>query len=162
MTERKSLKGTTHHKCTNGEFDLRINQIYELLMIGEHRQGIVRYCTEQWGGVSERQIDKYIERANEKIDEWADKQMAASLKKSIARRDDLLRRAIKKGEIQVALEILKDKDKLLSNYPDERTRHILEGKVQTENVKAPDLSDLPNDVLLKVIEKIGNDKPAAS
>lgn len=159
MKERKTTKGTTHHKCTDGELTVRINQIYELLLIGEHRQGILRYCTENWQ-ISERMVDQYIAMANEKIEAWSDKQTINSLKKSIARRDMLLRRAIQKGEHQVALEILKDKDKLLSNYPDERTRHILEGKVQTEDVKAPNLSDLPTDVLMKVIEKITNGNDA--
>jgi hypothetical protein len=63
-------------------------------------------------------------------------------------------KAYSKGELAVVSDAIKELNKLLGLYPEERTRHILEGKVQTQDVStAIDWDKVPTEILVKFLEK---------
>ena len=49
-------------KATNIEIDQRINKIYDLLLLGNSKTQIARYCAENYS-VSLRQTEEYLSRA---------------------------------------------------------------------------------------------------
>ena len=49
-------------KATNIEIDRRIHKIYDLLLLGNSKKQIARYCAENYS-VSLRQTEEYLSRA---------------------------------------------------------------------------------------------------
>lgn len=54
-------------KSTYAEVDRRVSVVYGLIVQGQQRPAIVRYCTSQWG-VSIRTADDYMARARENLE----------------------------------------------------------------------------------------------
>lgn len=105
----KSDKSTINH---------RIDVVYTLILQGWRSGAMCRSLSEKWG-VSERQIERYIEQARELISEEAAKRRERAFDRHIEAMADLYRGT--KDE-RLKLEILKNEAKLLALYPAKETK----------------------------------------
>jgi len=92
------------HKATKVQMLERIEKVKELLLTWNTRYLIVQYCAKVYG-VRPRIVDRYIARATREIEEEYEPDRLKELKKHIARRERLARKALAKGQLKVALDI---------------------------------------------------------
>jgi MoxR-like ATPase len=132
----------------------RIQSVYQLILEGHSRGSILRYSSETDWNVSERTVDNYILAARKMMNEVNLEDAKKMLKEQINSLLHLKAKAYSKSDLAVVSDTIKELNKLLGLYPEERTRHILDGKVQTEDVtKAVDWSKVPTDILVKFLER---------
>jgi hypothetical protein len=66
----------------------RINELVKMLLKGNDREEILLYCSEHWR-IGERQSDKYILRAKNKIELSAKRSVEYDYSKAVRRYEDL-------------------------------------------------------------------------
>ena len=98
--------GVRYHKSTKAEVDLKVNEVYGRLTKGQSRYRIVQDCTKAWG-CADRQVDTYIKRARELLDEDANMQRPALLAECLAGVRDIRENAERRGQHQVALNAIR-------------------------------------------------------
>lgn len=85
----------------------RVSEISEMLIEGKSRNGIIQYGTKYWK-VGERQIDKYIARARELIQQEITKDLEFDYAKSIKRFESLYHKAYERKDYRLALAVNKE------------------------------------------------------
>ncbi len=157
MAQKKKVEKTWDGESTRTDpitLNRRVQAVYQLILEGHSRGSILRYSSENEWNVSERTIQSYIASAREMIEEVNFDDAKKFLKEQITSLLHLKAKAYSKGELAVVSDAIKELNKLLGLYPEERTRHILEGKVQTQDVSlAIDWEKVPTDILVKFLEK---------
>lgn len=116
-------------KATETEIALRIEEVKRLLLTAQTRARILQYAAEKWQ-LSERQTDTYIARARREIKQEVDKRAPHALSTNLARREDIYRHALNTGDFRLALDILKDIDKVLGHYAPEESKQSGEIKIK--------------------------------
>ena len=114
------------NKVNESQVQERIYTVYSMLLDSYDRPTIHQFTAKNWG-ISPRQTDEYISRANDLIEKDYKEKRYQKLRRSIAKRYKLKTRAIKKGDFHLAHEIQKDIDKLEGLYPSEK--HEVTGKL---------------------------------
>lgn len=112
-------------KSTQAELDLRVNEVYEQIIAGRSRGNILQYSAENWD-VSERQVDNYIKKARERMQEELKQNYPYKLGEIIKKLDRIYHKAMcgvtrlgAKGiefndiDLSVARQALMDQAKLL-------------------------------------------------
>ncbi len=89
-------------KGTKLEVSSRINVVYGLLATATSRQEIILHCAEKFN-VSERQADTYITRARNLIQKDCELSRPAFLAECLSRLKNYEKKAIQKGQLQVAV-----------------------------------------------------------
>ena len=92
----------TGKKGTKFEVISRVNDVYGLLASGLSRQEIILHCAEKFN-VSERQADTYITRARNLIQKDCELSRPAFLAECLSRLKNYEKKAIQKGQLQVAV-----------------------------------------------------------
>jgi hypothetical protein len=98
-------------KSTSAEVDMRVNRVARMLSNGAVRSEIVQYCSKEWG-VSERQGDKYIQKARDllRVDWEIDRRtFTAELLSQLA---SLQKESRKNGQGHIALGCINSAAKL--------------------------------------------------
>lgn len=98
-------------KSTDAELYLRVSKVYNLLLIGIGRAEICQYASTNWG-VSDRQTDRYIEKANEEFKRQSFQERTLQFGKTSARLDRLFALAMKDEDTHQALVVLKENSNL--------------------------------------------------
>ena len=99
-------------KATNIEIDQRINKIYDLLLLGNSKTQIARYCAENYS-VGLRQTEEYLSRARILQEQDAQLERPQWLTGAIARLADYERRASMENQLQTAIRAVEMQAKLL-------------------------------------------------
>ena len=99
-------------KATNIEIDRRIHKIYDLLLLGNSKTQIARYCAENYS-VSLRQTEEYLSRARILQEKDAPLERPQWLIGAIARLADYERRASMENQLQTAIRAVEMQAKLL-------------------------------------------------
>ena len=99
-------------KATNIEIDRRIHKIYDLLLLGNSKTQIARYCAENYS-VSLRQTEEYLSRARILQEQDAQLVRPQWLTGAIARLADYERRASMENQLQTAIRAVEMQAKLL-------------------------------------------------
>ena len=99
-------------KATNIEIDQRINKIYDLLLLGNSKTQIARYCAENYS-VSLRQTEEYLSRARILQEQDAQLERPQWLTGAIARLADYERRASMENQLQTAIRAVEMQAKIL-------------------------------------------------
>ena len=99
-------------KATNIEIDRRIHKIYDLLLLGNSKTQIARYCAENYS-VSLRQTEEYLSRARILQEQDAQWERPQWLVGAIARLADYERRASMENQLQTAIRAVEMQAKLL-------------------------------------------------
>jgi MoxR-like ATPase len=157
MAKKKEIKKTWDGEATRTDSHIlnrRVQAVYQLILEGHSRGSILRYGSDNEWNVSDRTVENYIKAAREMINEVSLDDAKDLLKAQINSLLHLKAKAYSKGELAVVSDAIKELNKLLGLYPEERTRHILEGKVQTQDVStAIDWDKVPTEILVKFLEK---------
>lgn len=131
----------------------RIAMVYQMIVEGYARCQIHRFASDNQWDIAERNVDEYIKRAREMIDAVDIDDKAKLVRNRAVALDHIRAKAHHKGELTTAISAVQESNKLLGLYPEERTRHILDGTLKTEETKAVDWSQVPTERLLKLLEK---------
>jgi hypothetical protein len=106
--------GKDKPKSTNAEIETRINKVYDLLVNGASRAQIIQYASDKakWE-VTDRQIDTYISKANERLITLGKTHRETELGRAIARLNNLYFLSITMQNYNVALGVQREINKLL-------------------------------------------------
>ena len=123
-------------KATNYQIEQRVNQIFRLMLKGYGRADVFQYIAESdaknpetaWN-ISDRQIDNYIQRANDKFREYADAQRAEMLHKAVLRLEYVYMQCIKVQDYSKAIAALRELNLLLGLHEPQKTNVKHEGMV---------------------------------
>lgn len=127
----------------------RVNQVIEWLLGSETRCFIVRNGSEMWK-ISERQVDKYIKLARDKISETLQEKNDVKYRLSwhVTMRHRLLRTALNDHEIDKALYILDSLAKLEGLFDP-----ALQEKLKAETDFYKKLAAFPIETALKILNE---------
>lgn len=101
-------------KSTNGEIELRINKVFDLLISGATRAQIIQYASEKAGwNITDRTIDEYISRANERILEIGKVHRDYEFSRSLARLNQLYFHGLTLQNHSVCLGIVKEINRMM-------------------------------------------------
>lgn len=110
-------------KATRATVLQRVEQVAELRVAGNSLRDIRHYAAEKdlasgrpWR-LSDRQLARYVQQADELIARRLDRDQSKRLCLSIARREAIYAKAFAAGDWRVALAVLKDLDELTGLYP---------------------------------------------
>jgi hypothetical protein len=129
MADHPPPNGNGKHfaKADNAVIAARVSEVLTLMLAGASRSDILRYSSEAskpgdpgtvrpWG-LTSRQIETYMKRAHELLEEHAEKDRGRLLRLHLSQRQDLYARALHSGDVRAALAVVKDLDELLGYYP---------------------------------------------
>lgn len=94
-------------KSSKNTVNQRINETAKMLINGNIREKIVQYSSENWN-VGERQIDKYISKARDLIQNEIVKNVEYDYAKAIRRYEELYNISIEKKDYKLAISINKE------------------------------------------------------
>lgn len=106
------------NKSDNAEVAKRVDAVLRLRLKGAQLHDIVHYGSLKEWDVGERQIKKYIAKADQLLVERRDRNRRQVLTRHLAQRQLLFARALKAGDNRTALAVLADDAKLRGLYPD--------------------------------------------
>jgi hypothetical protein len=96
-------KDATNTKSTALEVEDRVRDVFNLLLLGANRRKILQYAS-KWG-ISDRQVDRYIGRANEEFKHTATRDRDLNFGKASARLEHLFATAMQAHELRQALAV---------------------------------------------------------
>ncbi len=146
-------------KATNAVILQRVEEVLAIRIDGAQLHDIRRYASEKEWGVSDRQLERYIEKADRLLIERRQKKWGRMKAMHLARREALYARALQAADYRTALAVLQDLAKLQDLYMDERElrklqRELKELDARLKAIPAPEgaedslvtiLNDLPTD-----------------
>lgn len=96
-------------KANKAEVERRTTVVVDLLLDGLRRHEILKYIEnkEKWG-ISNSQVDEYIAKANEVINNYESGNRDAKIRKTEQRLEKLLSRAISKKDFRLARLLIQD------------------------------------------------------
>jgi hypothetical protein len=112
----------------------RVAQIVRLRICGENSARCLQHAQEQGWDVSQRTVFKYIERADNLIAKQVERRQQQFIAWGVNQRNKAVDIALERGELEVALKIMQDREKLLGLYPSEKAPAP---PVQVNNVIPP-------------------------
>ena len=124
-------------KSTDAEVELRINQVYTMVVKGDSRKDIVRYGSKTWD-VSSRTIDEYLAKVHEEIKETYNKEYKENIiSKQLVQLDDLYKKNYTNEDFKECRSLIETKSKLLGlNEPEKRQVANDEHSIKIEIVDA--------------------------
>jgi hypothetical protein len=96
----------------------RVQEIYQLLLAGAEFADIRQYASERNWNVSERQIQRYIERAYQRFEQQSHRNRKQLWGRHLMQRRAIYARCMKSGDLRTALHVLKDEASLQGIYPE--------------------------------------------
>jgi len=134
MKGKKKPGGRKGPKTSKAQVLLRLMAIVRIRLDGAKEWDVSEYVREQeqtdgspWKlskgqtPLTDRQIRRYIERADETIAESTESKTLDLLVRHFARRENLYAKAVNAGDIRTALAVLRDEAELRGFYPPRRT-----------------------------------------
>lgn len=111
----------TGYRPTKAEIEVRVTEIFKLLMAGVQRHDIRRYVAEKvkWE-VPERTLDRYVARATELIRASAAFDRNTELGRAISRLHDLYSRSYRVQDFKTCLTTQRELNELLGLYAPKR------------------------------------------
>jgi hypothetical protein len=112
-------------KSTAAEVARRVDEVLRVILDGAQFHDIVQFSSEQGWNVTERQLHKYIARANELLVERQDKSRKQLIARRLAQREALFGRAVNAADLRTALAVLDSADKLRGLFPDSNLKELV-------------------------------------
>jgi hypothetical protein len=135
-------------RATKAEHEQRIEQVCRLLIQAAQRRDVITWATPRWG-VGERQLDKYIAAAQERIAQSLPGDRTYEIALSLRRHTFVYGQAMKDGKLTVAEKALEGIDRLLrrsggdgSQQPDIATIRKNLTEIATELFKTGELDEI--------------------
>lgn len=100
-------------KSTNAEMELRLKQVYSMIIEGYGRRQIIQYASATWG-ITERQTDTYLKRVHEQIQEdFGEQNRIALINKQLAKLQNLYHANRAEGKFDECRLIIGVENKML-------------------------------------------------
>jgi hypothetical protein len=99
-------------KTTKSEIEIRVSQIYKLLVIGTSRPAIIQYASKKWGELSDRSVDSYIASARKLMMQNLEHDRAVALAEELEFRREIIFKAMADKKYQIALTAADSRAKL--------------------------------------------------
>lgn len=99
-------------KTTKSEIEIRVSQIYKLLVIGTSRLAILQYASKKWGEISDRSVDSYIATARKLMMQSLEHDRAEALAEELEFRREIIFHAMQDKKYQIALSAADSRAKL--------------------------------------------------
>ena len=99
-------------KTTKSEIEIRVSQIYKLLVIGTSRPAILQYASKKWGELSDRTVDSYIAAARKLMMQSLEHDRAVALSEELELRREIIFQAMQDKKYQIALSAADSRAKL--------------------------------------------------
>jgi hypothetical protein len=113
------------HKSDKAEIARRVEEVLRIRLDGAQFHDIVQYGSERGWNVSDRQLRKYLARADALLVERQDRSRTRVVARHLAQRMALYARAVNAADYRTALAILSDEAKLRGLYPDREVRELV-------------------------------------
>lgn len=94
-------------KSTDIEVDLRVSEVFKMLLRNISRGDIVQHASERWG-ITDRQTDTLIKRAKERILEILNKDQEEWVAVLINKQFELYEEAFSNNQLEVCRKVLTD------------------------------------------------------
>ena len=144
-------------KATNAVVLQRVEEVLAIRLDGAQLHDIRRYASENEWGVSDRQLERYIEKADGLLVERRQRKRSRMFHLHIARRESLYARALQAADYRTALAVLQDEAKLQELYLDERELRKVQRELKELDAR---LKSLPSSEGADRIETLLNDLPS--
>lgn len=131
-----------HKKSTHIEVENRVRQVFELLLKGFQRSGIVQYCSKNFG-ISSRQTDELMQRARAQIREINKEENSELAAKIILNYWKIFRKTQDKEDYHLAMQALERIGKLKG----------LDQITVNHNVNVKEFDNMPDDAIDAYFEK---------
>jgi hypothetical protein len=112
-------------KSDKTEILKRVEEVLRVRLDGAQFHDIVQYGSEKGWGVTDRQIRKYIARADALLVERQDTSRKKVIARHLAQRMALYARALNGADYRTALAILADEAKLRGLYPEREVKELV-------------------------------------
>lgn len=147
-------------KATNAVVLQRVEEVLAIRLDGAQLHDIRRYASENGWGVSDRQLERYIEKADQVLVERRHKRWNRMKALHLARREALYARALQAADLRTALAVLQDMAKLQDLYLDQQevTRLERELKELEAVVKAIPQPEGAGDSLVTMLNDLQSDE----
>lgn len=107
-------------KSTNAVIAARVDEVLRIRIDGAGFHDIRRYAAENGWGVSDRQLERYIGKADRLLRERLERKASRLRALTVAKMRNLYARAVQAADYRTALACLQAEAKLLGLYPDNR------------------------------------------
>ncbi len=104
-------------RSTKAEVQRRIDEVFRLRLNGAILQDIRDFAQENGWDVSDAQLGRYMQKADEMMAEELTRGRKKRLALHLARREFLYAKAVLAGDLRTALAVLKDNAQLCNLYP---------------------------------------------
>lgn len=142
-------------KATNAVISQRVEEVLAIRIDGAQLHDIRRYASENGWGVSDRQLERYIEKADTLLVERRQRKVSRLRAMHIARRESLYARALQAADYRTALAVLQDEAKLQELYFDEKQLRDVKRQVREVSARVKELvPDDPSDSLVKMLDEM--------
>ena len=137
MPRRKTTdEPIEYEKATKAEIERRVTTLFKLMLKGYGRADMLQYVSENdaknpetaWN-ISERQLENYIARANERFKEYSESQRSGMLDKAVMRLEYVYMQCIKVQDYSKAIAALRELNLLLGLHEPQKTNVKHEGMV---------------------------------
>jgi len=112
-------------KADTAEAAKRVEEILRIRLDGAQFHDVVQFSADSGWGIEERQIRKYIARADELLVERLEKKRKPVIARHIAQRQALFARAVNAADLRTALAILDSECKLRGLFPEAGMKDLL-------------------------------------
>jgi hypothetical protein len=112
-------------KSDNAEVLKRVEEVLRIRLDGAQFHDIREYAVEKQWNVSDTQLRRYIQRADELLVQRQDKSRKQVIARHLSQRQALFARALKAGDYRTALAILADEAKLRGLYPEKEIKELV-------------------------------------
>jgi len=133
-------------KPTAAELEMRVNEVFSMLVIGATKAHIFRYASETWG-VTRRTTDSYVTRATDRLKELAKVDREAEVSKAMKRYEMIFQKALKAGQYYAAINAQKELCKLLALNKSAQVQVEHTGTVEHEHVAIEQRVQRINEIL---------------
>lgn len=150
-------------KSTDAEMEKRITAVYDLLLIGTSRAGIVQYAAEKWQ-VETRIVDTYIRRARNLLKKHTATSRELALATARARLNLLYQKALAAKDYRGALAVQKEINALEALYapPAAQTLRLI-GLDDNQLIELAQLLEAngykPSDIFNNMLRRLAANKP---
>jgi len=152
----------TPKKATNAVILQRVEEVLVIRLDGAQLHDIRRYASENNWGVSDRQLERYIEKADRLLIERRQKKWGRMKVMHLARREALYARALQAADYRTALAVLQDLAKLQEMYLDERELRTVQRELKElqAGLKAIPRPEGAEDSLVTMLDDLPTDEKA--
>jgi len=111
-------------KSSTAEVALRVEEILRIRLDGAQRHDVLQFASEKGWGLTDRQVDTYIRRADDALVERLDKKRSRVVALHLAKRGALFARAVSAADYRTALAIADSEAKLRGLFPDREAKEL--------------------------------------